>query len=189
MENFRPCGLLALQYADDTLLFSSCDRNGLRNLKIVRLLFEKNSGMRINFSKSECIPMNLTEEETHEITHVLKCPVGTLPFKYLGVPVHFEKLKREHLQPVVDKLIRRVVGWRGRLLAYNSRLVLIKTCLASILVYLLSFVKFSKWAIQLIESQMAHCLWNNEPDCHKYHLASWGHVTMKKSLVVLGFQI
>jgi hypothetical protein len=60
--------------------------------------------------------MNLTEEETHEITHVLKCPVGTLPFKYLGVPVHFEKLKREHLHPVVDKLIRRAVGWRGRYL-------------------------------------------------------------------------
>jgi hypothetical protein len=41
MENFRPGGLLALQYADDTLFFSSCDRNGLRNLKIVLMLFEK----------------------------------------------------------------------------------------------------------------------------------------------------
>jgi hypothetical protein len=40
MENFRPGDLLALQYADDTLRFSSCDRNALRNLKIV-LMFEK----------------------------------------------------------------------------------------------------------------------------------------------------
>jgi hypothetical protein len=127
--------------------------------------------MRINFSKSECIPMNVTREEIHEISHVLKCPVGSLPFKYLGVPIHFEKLKRE-LQPVVDKLIRRATRWRGRLLSYNSRLVLIKYRLASIPVYLLSFIKFLKWAIKLIESHMAHYLWNNDVDSHRYHLAS-----------------
>jgi hypothetical protein len=80
----------------------------------------------------------------------------------------------------VDKLIRRVVGWRGRLLAYSNRLVLIKSCLASIPLYIQSFIKFSKWAIKLIESQMTHCLWNNDSDCHKYNLASWKHVTMKK---------
>jgi hypothetical protein len=78
----------------------------------------------------------------HEVAHVLNCPLGSLPFKYLGIPIHFEKLKRDDLQPVIDKLIKRVADWRGRLLAYNSRLVLIKTCLASIPVYLLSFIKF-----------------------------------------------
>jgi hypothetical protein len=114
--------------------------------------------MRINFNKSEFIPMNLAEEEIHEISHILNCPVGALPFKYLGVPVHFEKLKREEFQLIVDKLIKRVASWRGRLLAYSSRLTLIKSCLASIPVYLLSFIKFPKWEIRLIESQMAHCL-------------------------------
>jgi hypothetical protein len=180
MENFRLGGLLALQYADDTLLFSSCDRSALKNMKIVLMLFESISGMRINFNKSEFIPMNLADEKVHEISHILNCPVGTLPFKYLGVPIHFEKLKREDLQPVVDKLIKRVAGWRCRLLAYSSRLTLIKSCLASIPVYLLSFIKFPKWAIRLIESHMAHYLWNIDVDCHRYHLASWSHVTMKQ---------
>jgi hypothetical protein len=96
MENFRPSGLLALQYADDTLRFSSCDRNALRNLKIV-LMFEKKSRMRINLSKSEFIPMNLADEEIHEISHILKCLMGALPFKYLGVLIHVEALKREEL--------------------------------------------------------------------------------------------
>jgi hypothetical protein len=44
------------------------------------------------------------------------CPIGTLPFKYLWVPIHFEKLKREDLQPVIDKLVKRAAGWRGKLL-------------------------------------------------------------------------
>jgi hypothetical protein len=80
--------------------------------------------------------MNLDECTVHGIAHVLNCPIGSLPFKYLGVPIHFEKLKREDVQPLVDKLVKRIAGWRDKLLAYNSRLVLIKTKCASILVIL-----------------------------------------------------
>jgi hypothetical protein len=86
------------------------------------------------------------------------CPIGCLPFKYLGVSIHFERLKREDLQPIIDKLIRKITGWRGRLLAYSSSLVLVKTCLASVPIYLMSFIKFLKLAIRLVESQMTHCL-------------------------------
>jgi hypothetical protein len=171
LESFVPKGIIALQYVDDTLLFSSCRVEDLRNLKIVLMLFEKVYGMKTNFNKSEFIPMNLEADQVHEVTHVLNCPVGTFPLKYFGVPIHFEKLKREDLQHVVDKLIKRVTGWRGKLLAYSGRLELIRTYLASISIYLLSFIKFPKWAIILLESQMAHCLWNSNSDCLIYHLA------------------
>jgi hypothetical protein len=144
------------------------------------MLFEQASGMRINFHKSEIIPLNLDNNLVHEISHVLNCPVGNLPLKYLGVPLHFDKLKREDLQPVIDKMIKRAAGWRGKLLAYSSRLVLIKACLAIIHVYLMSFIKLPTWAIRLLESQMAHCLWNDDENVHKYHLAGWRHVAMKK---------
>jgi hypothetical protein len=33
---------------------------------------------------------------------------------------------------------------------------------------------------------MAHCLWNNDTDCHMCHLASWKYVTMKKDFGGLG---
>jgi hypothetical protein len=66
--------------------------------------------------------MNLEEDRTHEIAHILSCPRRDLPFKYICVPIHFEKLKREDLQPVIDKLVKKIAGWRGRLLAYSSRL-------------------------------------------------------------------
>jgi hypothetical protein len=74
------------------------------------------------------------------------------------------KLRREDVQPLMDELIKRIAGWRGRLLAYSSRLTLVKTCLAIVPVYLLSFIKFSEWAIRFLESQMTHCLWNNDND-------------------------
>jgi hypothetical protein len=134
------------------------------------MLFERVSGVRINFHKSECVPMNLDEDRAHDIAHILSCPVGTLPMKYLRIPLHFDKLRREDMQPLLDKLIKRMARWRGRLLAYSSRLVLIKSCLLSIPNYLLSVLKFPKWAIKLLESQMANCLWNDDSECHRYHL-------------------
>jgi hypothetical protein len=49
------------------------------------MLFEQVSGMRINFHKSEVIPLNLEEDVVHDISHILACPIGALPFRYLGV--------------------------------------------------------------------------------------------------------
>jgi hypothetical protein len=66
--------------------------------------------MIINFHKSEVIPMNLDEGQVHEIAHVLSYPIGCLSFKYLGVPLYFEKLKREELQSIIDKMLKRAAG-------------------------------------------------------------------------------
>jgi hypothetical protein len=179
-------GIISLQYADGTLLFSSCELSYVNYLKVILMLFEKVSDMGINFHKSEIIPMNLGPEQVHEVMHTLNCPVGKLPFGYLGRPIHFEKLTREDLQPLFDKLIKTIAGWRVKMLAYSSIIVLIKTWLASVPVYLLSFLKFPKWAIKLLESQMGHCVWNGSNESHRYHLASWQQVNMRQEFGGLG---
>jgi hypothetical protein len=69
------------------------------------------------------------------------------------MPLHFEKLRREDLQPMVDKVMKRIVGWKGKLLSYGARLTLLKACLASILIYLMSIIKFPNWAIKVINTQ------------------------------------
>ena len=61
-------------------------------------------------------------------------------------------------------------------------MTLLKTCLASIPIYLLSVIKFPRWAIDMINSHMGHFLWNNTEDHHKYHLASWQLVSQKKEM-------
>lgn len=142
--------------------------------------------MRINFHKSELVPLNIDPVEAHDLAHIFSCPLGAFPMKYLGAPLHFEGLTREDIQPLVDKIIRRIAGWRGKLLLLAARAQLVKTCLASIPVYLLSFIKFPKWAIKLINSHMANCLWNDTVENHKYHLANWELVSMCKDFGGLG---
>jgi hypothetical protein len=108
------------------------------------------------------------------------CKVGSFPFKYLGVPLHYEKLRREDIQPIMDKVINRIPGWKGRLLSYGSRLVLLTACLASIPIYLISLIKFPKWAIEAINSQIANFFWDDQGDKHKYHLSNWYSPTQRK---------
>jgi hypothetical protein len=102
--------------------------------------------MKINYSKSEFIPIGLEDSDIALYSNILGCAVGHFPIKYLGIPLHYEKLRREDIQPLIDKILKRIASWRGKLLSYAARVILIKTCLASIPVYLLSFFKFPKWA-------------------------------------------
>lgn len=71
-------------------------------------------------------------------------------------------------------------------MSYAGRLTLLKACLASISIYLMSIIKFLKWAIDMINSHMAHFLWNNNDGKHRYHLAHWQLYAQKKELGGLG---
>lgn len=186
LTDFNREGIISLQYADDTILFSSAEDEHLNNLKCELACFETISGMRINFHKSEIIPVNVEGEDSHGIAHIFGCPVGSFPIKYLGILLHHDRLRKEDLQPIIDKIIKRIAGWRGRLLSYSGRLILIKTCLASIPVYLMSYIKLPKWAINLINSQMSHCLWNHSSQQKSFHLANWPSMCTRKEYGGLG---
>jgi hypothetical protein len=140
----------------------------------------------INYNKSKLVPINLDSEEINSIKGIICCIVGYFPNKYLGIPLHYDKLRRVDLQPLIHKILKRIAGWRGKLLSYAARVVLTKTCLANIPIYLLSFSKFPKWALDLINSQMANCLWNATKYKQKLHLANWNLVCMPKAQGGLG---
>jgi hypothetical protein len=59
------------------------------------------------------------------------------------------------------------------LLSYGARLLLLKACLASIPIYLMSVIKLPKLAIEAINSQMSNFFWNDQENKHRYHLSNW----------------
>jgi hypothetical protein len=75
------------------------------------ICFEQLLGMKINYYSSDLIPVNLSEQETHMYSRTFCYKVEKFPIKYLGVPLHHEKFKREDLQPMVDKTINMIPRW------------------------------------------------------------------------------
>lgn len=75
-----------LQYADDTLIFCDANRDQLRYLRIIFIIFEEVSGLQINWGKSYIYPVN-TVTEIQLLADILGGKVGELPTIYLGMPL------------------------------------------------------------------------------------------------------
>ena len=186
LPNVCEGGIVSLQYADDTLLFLRHDQIQACHFKWLLACFENLSSMKINYNKSDLLTLGLEEEENLALARLFCCNIGNFPIKYLGVPLHFTNLRMEDIQPVVDKLIKRITGWKGKLLSSAGKLVLLKSCLASTPIYLLSVIKLPKWAIENINSQMANFLWNDQEGNHKYHLSNFKSLAPKKKSLEVG---
>jgi hypothetical protein len=97
MQNMTNTGVIIMQYANDTLLFLKNDLSYAINLKWLLSCFEQMSGMRINFHKCDLIPMNVEEQRAQLFSQSLCCRLGKFPLKYLGVPLHYTKLRKEDI--------------------------------------------------------------------------------------------
>lgn len=102
--------ILNLQFTDDTLLFLHADATMVASLKLHLIAFENLSGMKINYAKSEMIPLNLSDQEGSHFAQLFGCKVTCLPITYLGLPLHYKKPSLLDWQSVIDKIDSRIQG-------------------------------------------------------------------------------
>ena len=96
------------------------------------------SGIKLNQEKSSFIGFRLSPEELTGCSRILATPTGTLPIRYLGLPLVDRQLRTQDWKPVLEKVESRLAGWRARLLSRGGRLVLLKTVLEAIPIYYMS---------------------------------------------------
>jgi hypothetical protein len=85
--------IINLNFADDTLIFLKTDFKMMDALKLLLQGFENMSGLKINFTKSELISLNISTQDGQQLAHILKCKVDTLLITYLGTLLHWKKNK------------------------------------------------------------------------------------------------
>jgi hypothetical protein len=62
-------------------------------MKLVLCIFEQLSGLKINFHKSEIFCFGKAKDIEQDYRVLFGCDIRSLPFRYLGIPNHFYKLK------------------------------------------------------------------------------------------------
>ena len=82
-----------LPYADDTLIIMEAKYDQLAALKDVLRLFSLSTGLKVNFSKSLLVPINMTTKSAHLLAQSFGCTLGSLPFTYLGLSTRSEQTK------------------------------------------------------------------------------------------------
>lgn len=89
------CQTTIIQYADDTLFFCEPRKQGMHNLRFIWKLYEWAAGLRINMDKSELYYSGPHSHKANRLANILGCKVGTLPFRYLGLPLYNKQLRKE----------------------------------------------------------------------------------------------
>jgi hypothetical protein len=77
-------------------------------LKGVLQAFTDSTGLKINFSKSMMVPINLSEEKLNHLARTFGCQSGSFPFTYLGMPLGTSRPKVDDFLPLISKCERRL---------------------------------------------------------------------------------
>ena len=163
-------GLSILQYADDTILFMEHDLEKAVNMKLILCIFEQLSGLKINFHKSEIFCFGKAKEVEDQYKHIFGCESGSLPFKYLGVPIHYRKLRNSEWYPVESRFECKLGCWKGKLLSYGDRLVLVNSVLTSLPMFMLSFLEIPKGVRKRLDFYRSRFFWQSDENKRKYRL-------------------
>ena len=124
--------LTHLCFADDLMLFCYADFNSVAILRNALNEFSSVSGLIPNMNKSTSFFGNVKSSVKSAISSIMPFEVGTLPVKYLGVPLISTRLHKHHCSSLVDKVKKRLhIGRINR----AGRLELIKSMICSIYVY------------------------------------------------------
>jgi hypothetical protein len=144
-------GLCILQYADDTIIFMEHDLESERNLKFILCAFKQLSGLKINYHKSEIICFGEAKNSEQEYSHLFGCQMGGYPFKYLGIPMHYKKLRNSDWNTLLERIEKKLSSWKGKHLSVGRRLVLINSVLTSLPLYMLSFFEVPRMVLEKLE--------------------------------------
>jgi hypothetical protein len=111
-------GISMLQYAQDTILFMEHNLEQAANMKLLLCAFEKLSGLKINFYKSELFCYGEAKEMEGQYTKLFGCDLGQYPIKYLGIPMNYKRISNADWKRIEDKFEKKLSCWKGKMFVF-----------------------------------------------------------------------
>ena len=75
-----------LLFVDNIILFCDAFRDQLLTIRLALSCFQAFTGLKVNVGKSEIVPVGVVGN-IDVLANILSCRVGSLPMKYLGMPL------------------------------------------------------------------------------------------------------
>ncbi|XP_058725579.1 uncharacterized protein LOC131596860 [Vicia villosa] len=155
-------GVDILQFADDTVIFGEASTANLWNLKVILRGFELISGLKVNFSKSSVMGVNVGDWILVAATNFLACKRGNSSFLFLGIMVGVNPRNKKVWSKVLDNFKKRLDSWKGRNISIGGRVTLINLVLNAIPSYTFSFYKAPLKVLNQIRGIQRNFLWSGK---------------------------
>ncbi|GKV34399.1 hypothetical protein SLEP1_g42774 [Rubroshorea leprosula] len=133
-----------LQFADDTILFGEATEKNVLAMKGILRAFEIVSGLKVSFNKSQLMGICVQEEWLDRMAWLLCCKKGSMPFKYLGIPIGGNPRRIAFWKPLLETFNKKLHTWKGRFLSLGGRITLINSVLSSLPVFWMSLYLLPK---------------------------------------------
>jgi len=95
------------------------------------------TGLRVNALKNEMVSI-WEVPNVHVLVEILGCQIGSLPMTYLGMALGASHKSPTIWNSILEKLERKLAGWKKMYLSKGGRLTLLKSTLSNFPTYFLS---------------------------------------------------
>lgn len=179
--------IIQLSFADDLLLFNRGDTTSAPLLYGCFQEFSQVSGLVANQAKSDIYFGGVPEVIQQQILQHIGFTRGTLPFKYLEVPLSTKRLAIHQCKPLLDKIVEKINSWTVKYLSYAERLQLVQRVLNSIQAFWAQIFLLPKKVMQQVQTIGKRFLWTGEHQRKGKTTIAWD--TMRKPKVAGGLNI
>ncbi|KAL5190422.1 putative ribonuclease H protein [Glycine soja] len=166
-------GIGDLKAPDDVLLLCRGDEKSIEMILKAFSFFSKSTRLQINPTKCKVFCGGLNCDIIQVIKKITRFEEGTLPVRYLGVPLSCKKLNVHHYLPLVEKIVGRIRHWSSKLLSIAGRIQLVRSIITAIAQYWMSVFPIPKKVIQKIDSICRSFIWSGSVEVKRKSLVAW----------------
>ncbi|KAK6781273.1 hypothetical protein RDI58_023457 [Solanum bulbocastanum] len=151
--------------------------------------YEHQSGQKVNNDKSFFfLHQNIAMEIPILVEQCVGMNKGSFSMKYLGCPITHTRKKKEYYAELIERVKDKLQSWKGRMLSYGGKEVLLSSVLQSIPIYVLSVITPSICMIKELHNIFAKFFWSNKESGRSKHWAEWIKACLPKQEGELGFR-
>ncbi|PKU60948.1 Putative ribonuclease H protein [Dendrobium catenatum] len=185
--NNHNCSFSHLLYADDLLVFGEASKDNTNVLNEILVYFSKASGLFINADKSSLIfSKNFNDGLAVDLAANLGISKIDDCITYLGIPISTGRLKLSHFQPLMNKIVNHLEGWKVKFLSFAGRVQFLKFTIANTIAYWIRGSILPKACCKFIKKICAKFLFFGNINEKRLHLISWKSVAKPKQKGGLG---
>ncbi|CAA7021648.1 unnamed protein product [Microthlaspi erraticum] len=151
--------------------------------------YEVASGQKINLIKSSITFAAKTSRETKEkAQEILGITSIGGKGKYLGLPEHFGRKKKDLFALIVERIQRKASSWSSRFLSEAGKMTMLQSVLSAIPTYTMSCFKLPMSLCKRIQSVLTRFWWDEQAGKRKMCWVAWRKLTKSKKDGGLGFR-
>ncbi|KAE8720432.1 Homocysteine S-methyltransferase 2 [Hibiscus syriacus] len=177
----RKIGLTHLSFADDLLVFCKGNIDSVVGVLTILDRFYEVFGLKLNPAKCEIFVAGIPTRTIENLRIITGFQIGSLPIRYLGIPLVTRKLTEKDCQALIDNIKLKLHHWSSRNLSYAGRLELIRSVLFNVSNYWCRQLVLPTSILKKVDQICSRYFWKGADKFVAGARVSWDNICVSKS--------